>query len=600
MPASQVRHTNEGVTRADRLWHRALRRPIRGRENYVAKFILVCSRDGDISPKLRGRARDALLDLAPDHLTGEVALEEAGGVITAVLNGGRSVKRTEAGLLLGAAGGSDTEWDRLGALVDGTFSICRWSADSVELVSDVLATRTIWWTMTDEMFIASSSQTAIVAVLGSLDFDESVIPWMLATGTLGPGGGWDRRVSRVEPDGVVRLDRRRWTSSVEAGAVAFETDLDAGDALLAFGSAIAESFDDVDLTSIEWRLPLSGGADSRGILQQLLRSGRRPKCVTWGRREAASRPGTDAAVARALAASAGLEHEYLAIEPNELTPKLLVDRFLRNGEGRIDHIAAYLDGFESWRALHERGVELVLRGDEAFGWTDVGDDRQARASVGLHLLKDFYGADALAELGLPDQEMPAELRRRSTESVAAWRDRLYHQFRVPVMLAALTDLKLAYVELVNPLIAKRIVAVVRRMPDAARTEKRAWIALVKRGTPGGPFARSGALLEVDAVLKGPAFRAYLRDRVASDLFTRTFSDAFAAHLLARLEPERRGGGVRLLLQRWVKGVAPAWAIRIMKRLRTRRGPRLNGPTLALRAVLVTEMRDRLERAAAGS
>lgn len=538
-----------------------------------------------------------LARLAPDHLDAQLSLHGSASLVSGILNGERAARRTPDGLLLGAVG-AGSNWDRIGVRPDGSFAIARWDDGTVELVADVLATRTIWWALTDHAFIASSSQLAVVSLLGDLRFDEAVVPWMLATGTLGPGGGgWDRRVLRVPPDGVVRLDRRAWKVSVEAGAAEFSTDLDPKVAPLALEAAVAESFDAMALDGAEWRLPLSGGADSRGILQQLLRSGRRPSCVTWGRPEAATRAGTDAAVARRLAAKADLPYEYLVIESDAIAPDLLVERFLANGEGRVDHVAAYLDGFEIWRTLRERGIELVVRGDEAFGWTAVADERQARASVGLHLLSDFYSAEERAALGLPDQALPAELARTAGESVAAWRDRLYHQFRTPVVLAALTDLKLAYVELVNPLISRRIIDTVRRMPDALRTEKRAWIAIVQRGRPGGPFARSGALPEVDHFLKGEAFRAYLRGEIASPAFTRSFSPAFAAHLLERLRPEPAGGG-GLRLQRWAKGVAPAWAIRLIKRLRTRRGARLNGPTIAFRAVMVAKMRERLERAAA--
>lgn len=562
----------------------------------MAKFLLLCPRDREFSPALERRIATALTKLAPDHLDAHLSVQTSAGLVAGALNGARAVRRTPGGLLLGAAG-VDGDWDRIGARPDGSFAIARWSDDAVELVADVLATRTIWWAVTDQAFIASSSQVAIVSLLGDLQFDEAVVPWMLATGTLGPGGGWDRRIVRVPPDGVVRLDRRAWSISAEADAADFSADLDPKAATLALEAAVAESFDAMALDGAEWRLPLSGGADSRGILQQLLRSGRRPSCVTWGRPEAATRAGTDAAVARRLAVEADLPYEYLVIEPGAVAPDLLVERFLANGEGRIDHLAAYLDGFEIWRTLHERGIELVVRGDEAFGWTAVGDERQARASVGLHLLSDFYSAEERVALGLSDHDVPSELARTAGESVATWRDRLYHQFRTPIMLAALTDLKLAYVELVNPLISRTIIDTVRRMPDALRTEKRAWIAMVQRGQPGGAFARSGALPEMDHFLKGEAFRAYLRREIAAPAFERTFSPAFARHLLERLRPEPAGGN-GLRLQRWAKGVAPAWAIRLVKRLRTRRGPRLNGPTLAFRAVMMAKMRERLERAAA--
>ena len=63
------------------------------------------------------------------------------------------------------------------------------------------------------------------------------------------------------------------------------------------------------------------------------------------------------------------------------------------------------------------------------------------------------------------------LLQRSGESLTVWRDTLYHEYRIPVYLAALGDLKLPYVEQMNPLLSRKILTVFRCFPDHLRKGK---------------------------------------------------------------------------------------------------------------------------------
>jgi hypothetical protein len=92
-----------------------------------------------------------------------------------------------------------------------------------------------------------------------------------------------------------------------------------------------------------------------------------------------------------------------------------------------------------------------------------------RTKTGLHFWSDFANVRGLVEFG--DQALPAYLVQRDSESLESWRDRLYHQFRIPALLAALSDLKVPYVEITNPLLSRQLVTFVRTMPDHLRTSK---------------------------------------------------------------------------------------------------------------------------------
>src|SRR5690606_39543522 len=119
------------------------------------------------------------------------------------------------------------------------------------------------------------------------------------------------------------------------------------------------------------------------------------------------------------------------------------------------------DGFELWKRFRAAGVDGVSRGDQAFGAHAVETPREARHSVGLLTLEDHFSTEMLKRLDAPRQTFPAEFAQRTDEPLIDWRDRLRQDFRLPAVLAALTDLKAAYVEVLNPLLCESVLAINR-------------------------------------------------------------------------------------------------------------------------------------------
>src|SRR5690606_1204203 len=152
--------------------------------------------------------------------------------------------------------------------------------------------------------------------------------------------------------------------------------------------------------------------------------------------------------------------------------------------GRIDHIAGYMDGFEIWANLFNRGYSTILRGDEGFGWLPVSNEKQARISTALVTLDDLGGMERLNF----KQEIPNYLKRGQNESIEKWRDRLYHSFRLPIILAALNETKSAYIEIVNPLLSHSVLEFVRSLPDHLRTDKKLFKRIVEKREKKIPFA----------------------------------------------------------------------------------------------------------------
>jgi hypothetical protein len=119
--------------------------------------------------------------------------------------------------------------------------------------------------------------------------------------------------------------------------------------------------------------------------------------------------------------------------------------------------------------------------------------------------------------------LPQPLERAGGESLATWRDRLYQQTRIPTFLAALTDLKSAYLEIGNPLLARSVLECVRAMPDELRTDKPLWREIVGAQLPGVALAKRVAI---------PSVNDFLTDRRVLELLLEEVSSEHAARLLA--------------------------------------------------------------------
>src|SRR5690606_4253682 len=100
---------------------------------------------------------------------------------------------------------------------------------------------------------------------------------------------------------------------------------------------------------------------------------------------------------------------------------------------------------------------------------------------------------------------------------------LYHQFRAPVFLSALSDLKLPYLEQSNPFLSHQIIQTVRSLPDELRTSKNLFKAIVDEIGPEVPYASEGANAKPADILKKPDITAYLLRELSSPNATMIFS-----------------------------------------------------------------------------
>ena len=384
----------------------------------MAKIIYAYSRKDSFDRHTEERLEKICKRLEPDNLRlpAKHKVIVKGNLAFAIINN-RSSQIKDDSVLLGSLYGEDGRWEKPHEKYpDGSYAIFRSDRDLLEAVSDAAASRTIWYFFDEERFVASTSQRAMILLLGSLEFDNRVIPWMLSTGSLGPDLSWDKRIKRLPPDSSVVLDKARWTISVNVRPIMFSPkarpDSEHRRMLEDQVRTVIQSIAcGENINFNDYVLPLSGGYDSRGILCFLAehRTPENLRTITWGLEENLVQEGNDAAVAKELAATVGVKHRYHHTDVGRESLEKIIDRFVCCGEGRIDHLAGYLDGLEIWRKLlEEDAVGGIIRGDEGFGWIPVSSELTARLSVGMGLCADYRNLEnVLRKFQLPRQEIPA-------------------------------------------------------------------------------------------------------------------------------------------------------------------------------------------------
>lgn len=103
--------------------------------------------------------------------------------------------------------------------------------------------------------------------------------------------------------------------------------------------------------------------------------------------------------------------------------------------------------------------------------------------------------------------------RKSGESLVQWRDRLWLEFRTPFLLAALDDIKTSYVEIINPLLCRRIVQTTQLLPGYLREGKNLFRGIVRNMFPEIPFATRDAIQHIDDVIHAKNVESYIKREI---------------------------------------------------------------------------------------
>ena len=170
---------------------------------------------------------------------------------------------------------------------------------------------------------------------------------------------------------------------------------------------------------------------------------------------------------------------------------------------------------------------------------------------------------------------------------------------MPFVLGALSDLKLPYVEIINPLLSNSVIALTRQLPDALRTRKELFRRFARSLSPEMPFATAVAPQARDDILQSASVVELLLDSLSSHKVLSALPPEFAAYVIGGLAA-RRPASRRIAVARRLRRTAKAWAPSLAARLRTQATPTpvLDPNRIAFRAYLIERTNQLLQRDAA--
>jgi len=567
----------------------------------MAKCLFICSRE-PLPKSMDQKLKEICKRLSPDNITpSEPKVIVDGETGFGIINPNSTIRYKDTSFLMGQIVNNDNNWNiPLRDFPDGSFALFRNDKENCEIVSDPVASRTIWYYMDTKILIASTSQRAIIMFLGSFSFNENVITWMLSTGTLGPGFSWDNRIKRLGPDSSIILDKKNWKLRIAFNPIEFKevkrTDEKHEELLL---KSLMSSFKGLKLDPSKWVLPLSGGYDSRGILCLLLGANsdyKKTKTITWGLKASMAVKGNDASVARELAERLSITNKYYINDISNDPVETIIDRFVKLGEGQIDNISDYLDGFKMWKDISEDGIEGIIRGDEGFGCKHYSSALAVKNNQSCILCSDLQNLKNYKEYGFPGQELPEEMRQRKSESLSTWRDRLFHFYTLPTGFSPLSDLKLAYVEQINPLLTREVLQVVRQLPDHLRTEKILFRKIVDSLCPKIGYAKSASSAPLRDLLKEEHIVSYMKDELSSPEANKIFPGKFLNFTIGGLQNKiitASGKQEPSRSQLFIKKMIPPFFREVVRSKILL--PSIDNNILAFRVVLMCKMHELLNK-----
>ncbi len=220
--------------------------------------------------------------------------------------------------------------------------------------------------------------------------------------------------------------------------------------------------------------------------------------------------------------------------------------------------------------------------------------RQSDAAV----VADYPEGHLLRRLGLADQDWPERLRPQPGEGLEPYCDRMEQEVYVPTGLAPLTGLKCRYLEVVNPLLSRRVVALTRTLPDELRMYGRAFSRIVDRECRGIPHARFGSTPDAATYLTDEGIIGAVVAELASAAIESVLSEEAALTLLAALaSPSHSPVTVRSAAVAAMKVVQVALPSRVVYRLapRYRGADPVEAIDIAFRATVASKMVTLLRR-----
>ncbi|MBK8164313.1 MAG: hypothetical protein IPK65_14605 [Gammaproteobacteria bacterium] len=292
-------------------------------------------------------------------------------------------------------------------------------------------------------------------------------------------------------------------------------------------AAVARDLDTPETTA----LLLSGGVDSRAILGAGYRAlggdGARLHAVTWGC--APERTGADIGIARQLAARLGVRHEVMAMDMAAFGEYGATFRRVNHLlDGMSASAVLHADKFAATERLYARGVRILLRGEQSFGFAER--EYSTRGSLSKLGLRRFRDSALLQRVVAPDAHracaeasdhvMDAMTREADALDPNDFTHRAYFRDRYQRLSGAAAYYKQVLMDHRSPLMDDPVLDLIERLPKPCRDDKALLYRTVERRYPelaGIDYAGRNNLEDWEGLLATDTpVRRYARAELADD------------------------------------------------------------------------------------
>ncbi len=406
----------------------------------------------------------------------------------------------------------------------------RVSENETRISTGKYITQLFWYYKDDHQFIFSNSQWLINQLIDGFELNEKAAKWMISTGC-SADHAWDRRLKPFYY-GSELVIKSNTIEHVKPDEPYYRIN----SSVLSLNSVIEEAFLDYKLADPLNILTLSGGFDSRVLINRINQTGK-VSTASWGIKGSENEQDTDSFIAKKVANKSGNRHVHFNYDTDKLDVPVLMKKMIVAGDLRIDHVNQFMDGLKMYSDLHNAGKKVVIRGDEAFGWVPVSNPFDTLMSVGVNRVNDFKNISKNLIDFQQKLEFDSRFDRAKEESLQSWRDRLYVSFRLPFVLSALHDQMTPFLDIVNPFLHTSIIDYMRHISDDERTSKELFRRSNKGVVDEIGLSKYPSVPEPEKLLSHQDFVQFIKEKMNKIEFSELFQSLDLVKLNSLLQTQ---------------------------------------------------------------
>ncbi|WP_026452209.1 hypothetical protein [Aequorivita capsosiphonis] len=431
--------------------------------------------------------------------------------------------------------------NKSGPLKDGSYFKIKWEEQSISFNVDRFESKSLWFYQDEEKFIVSNSQLLITSLKKSFKIDPKTISWFLSSGATGFQNAWDSEVKKVIHSNLYAFSLKDWQLSKTNRAyaiedISFSKEKEFLQKHVDFTKQVFEKLSANNLVQ-DMVLPLSGGNDSRLLfyISNKLKEYKDLALANWGVKKDPT-VFDDKKVANEIAQAYNkpLKDYYLPSKIENLDS--FFETYIRNGDCRIDHFNAYTDHFKIFEQLFTEKYKFIIRGDIPFTEGLDLNEKMSRAHIGIPKFTDYgnYTSFVLDDfVEIQEKDLPL-ISKIETETLIEWRDRLYIDFRIPIVISSFDDLINPYIVTIAPMISYSHFLLYAQQKPSKRGDKAHIVKLSEKMDESKVgFNASPSIMGMEELLRTEDTIKYLKEYLRSmnnTLFSKEMIESICSQL----------------------------------------------------------------------